>query len=53
MSEQPIKTGETEKLKLFKNSKGYNWEIVINEVNIERLAELNNQMDQTFGGSVE
>lgn len=44
---------DTESIKLFKNTKGYNWEIKILEINIERLEEINNQMSEKFGGLIE
>lgn len=39
----------SEKLKLFKNTKGYNWEIQLLEIDLDRLEELNNQMKERFG----
>lgn len=39
---------DTESLKLYKNTKGYNWEIKILSTDIKRLEELNNEMEKTF-----
>lgn len=49
--EKQIIQDTSEKLKLFKNTKGFNWEIVINEINIDRLEKLNNEMIEKFGYS--
>lgn len=38
-----------EKLKLFKNTKGYNWEIQIIGIDMDRLKDLNNQMINNYG----
>ena len=40
----------TESLKLYKNSKGYNWEIKILEIDLDRLDKINNEMLTRFGG---
>lgn len=40
----------SESIKLTKNSKGYNWEVRLLEVDIDRLEELNNEMLNRFGG---
>ena len=48
---KPLET-TTESLKLFKNTKGYNWEIKILEVNIKRLTEINDEMCSQFGVSI-
>lgn len=40
---------DNEKIKLTKNSKGYNWEISILEINIERLKEIDKQLNEAFG----
>jgi hypothetical protein len=39
----------TESLKLIKNTKGYNWEIKLLSLDIEKLTELNNEMIARFG----
>lgn len=43
----------TESLKLIKNTKGYNWEIKILSVDIERLEKLNQTMMEKFGSITE
>lgn len=40
---------DTESIKLFKNTKGYNWEVKILSTDIERLKELNDKMLNEFG----
>ena len=40
---------DTESIKLFKNSKGYNWEIKILEINIDRLVEIDSKLQKEFG----
>lgn len=39
---------QRESIKLIKNTKGFNWEIKLLEINIERLEDLNNQMISKF-----
>lgn len=39
---------DTESIKLYKNSRGYNWEIKILEIDIERIKELNEEMHDYF-----
>lgn len=39
---------QKESLKLVKNTKGYNWEIKLLEINIDRLEEINNIMIAKF-----
>ena len=39
---------EPEYIKLTKNSKGYNWEIKLSEINIDKLKELNKEMKVIF-----
>ena len=39
---------DTESIKLSKNSKGYNWEIKILEIDIERLEEINENLHRKF-----
>ena len=41
---------EKEGLKLTKNSRGYNWEIKIIEINVDRLDEINEKMKGIYGG---
>lgn len=38
-----------ESLKLFKNTKGYNWEIKTLDIDINRLVKLNNELKEQFG----
>lgn len=40
-----------ETLKLYKNSRGYNWDIKLLEINIDRIMELNAEMQKRFGSS--
>jgi len=40
---------DTESIKLFKNSKGYNWEIKILSTDIDRLVEIDNGLRKEFG----
>lgn len=40
---------DTESLKLYKNTKGFNWEIKILSTDVERLYKLNNDMMIKFG----
>jgi len=40
---------DTESIKLFKNSKGYNWEIKILSIDIERLVKLDLALKNEFG----
>lgn len=44
------KTEQSESIKLYKNSRGYNWEIRILSNDIDRIIELNNKMVAEFGG---
>ena len=39
----------TQYLKLMKMSKGYNWEIKINVLDVEKIKELNQRMMESFG----
>lgn len=41
---------EKEGLKLTRNSKGYNWEIKLTEINIERIDKINEDMKARFEG---
>jgi hypothetical protein len=41
---------QKESIKLIKNTKGYNWEIRLLEINIDRLEQLNNEMISKFNG---
>lgn len=38
-----------EKLKLYKNSKGYTWEIQLIGIDIPRIQEINEQMEKLYG----
>ena len=40
---------ETETLKLTRNSRGYNWDIKLLSVDIDKLEQLNNDMIKRFG----
>lgn len=39
---------DTESVKLYKNSRGYNWEIKILEIDLARLKALNQIMQEQF-----
>lgn len=39
---------DTESIKLFKNTKGYNWEIKILDTNIGRLVDIDNELRKEF-----
>ena len=41
----------TESLKLIKNTKGYNWEIKLLSLDIEKLTKLNDEMLLRFGAN--
>ncbi len=43
---------QKESLKLVKNTKGYNWEIKLLEINTNRLEEINNIMVSKFNKEV-
>ena len=43
-----IQVEQSESVKLIKNSRGYNWEIRLLEVDIERLSKLNDEMVKRF-----
>lgn len=40
---------QTDSIKLIKNSRGYNWEIKILSLDVDKIAELNKRMDGHFG----
>ena len=40
---------QSESIKLSKMSKGYNWEIKLLEIDLDRLEKLNNDMVERFG----
>jgi len=40
---------QKESIKLIKNTKGYSWEIKLLEINLERLDEINKQMESKYG----
>lgn len=39
----------TEYIKLTRNSRGYSWDIKINDLNIERLDKINEDMLEKYG----
>ena len=45
---EQIEIKQTESIKLMKMSKGYNWEIKLLEINIDKLEEINNKMKERF-----
>lgn len=47
----PILETTTESLKLIKNTKGYNWEIKILSIDLERLKKINDQMIAEYGSA--
>ena len=49
----PYLIPNTESIEVTKNSRGYNWTIKINEINIDRMIELNNRMRENFEFKVE
>ncbi len=46
-----IAVQQSASIKLSKNSRGYNWEIRILEINVEKLEKINNEMLKRFGPS--
>ena len=42
---------QTESIKLIKMAKSYGWEIKLLEINLERLEEINKQMELKFGNN--
>lgn len=46
---EQTRQGDHEMVKLFKNTKGYNWEIRLLEIDLDRLEKLNNDMNNRFG----
>ena len=40
---------QKESVKLIKNTKGFNWEIKLLEIDLDRLEKLNNEMQSKFG----
>lgn len=46
--QQTVEIEQRESLKLIKNTKGYNWEIKLLDINLERLEEINNLMISKF-----
>ena len=44
----PEQIEQKESVKLIKNTKGYNWELRLLEINLDRLEELNNIMIAKF-----
>lgn len=49
MPNLPAMIEQKESIKIGKNSKGYTWEIRILSTDIERMADLDNQMRLKFG----
>ena len=47
--EKQITEDVTQYLKLTRNSKGYNWEIKVNVLDIEKLTKLNQELLEQFG----
>ena len=52
MDEQHPITEQKESIKLIKNSKGYNWEIKLLELDIEKLEKLNKEMEMKFKNEI-
>ena len=48
MNEENPMIEQKESIKLIKNSRGYNWEIKLLDLDLKRLEELNNQMQKKF-----
>ena len=48
LNDLPPIAPQTESIKLTKNSKGYNWEIRVLNLDIEKLAEINLKMIEKF-----
>ena len=48
MEEQNLIQEQKESIKLIKNSRGYNWEIKLLDLDLKRLEELNNEMKAKF-----
>ena len=44
---------QKDSIKLIKNSKGYNWELRILSLDIDKLEELNKKLVEKFGGKDE
>jgi hypothetical protein len=44
---------ETESIKIIKNSRGYNWEIKILSLEVEKIAKLNDEMEKRYGSQTE
>jgi hypothetical protein len=47
--EQTPTIEQKESIKLIKNSKGYNWEIRVLDLDIEKLDKMNNEMLKRYG----
>lgn len=48
--EKPL-VEQKESIKLFKNTKGYNWEIRVLDLDIDRIESLDREMRKRFGGT--
>ena len=48
MEEEHKEEKQSESIKLIKNTKGYNWEIKLLEINIERLKKINEEMVKLY-----
>lgn len=48
MVEQQIIRESPEYIKLIKNTKGYNWEIKVNSLDVKKLEEVNLEVQKTF-----
>lgn len=49
IDEMPLMPEQKEKIKLTKNTKGYNWEISILSLDTKKLEALNDDMVKRFG----
>jgi len=52
MDETKPKSLELESMSITKNSRGYNWEIKILEINVERIEKINEEMKRRFVNEV-
>lgn len=52
MEETKPKSLEHESMSITKNSRGYNWEIKILEINVERIEKINEEMKRRFVNEV-
>ena len=49
---EPTLFKETPSIKIIKNTKGYNWEIKILELDVEKIAKLDSEMREKFGNEI-